>query len=195
MFSTVLNWRAVASAALVFISSTAFASNPVPRILREPVFGLHYELARAKFDPLPAQALTNCETLADNENLRSVWFVYGQARDASGRTFYVAGGYDIWLDGRPSYKKFEVEDVGLVFYTHAGTCEPLDPARDIFDQRNFDDVLTQPILNQLAVDVVRRLERAFGGPERLRLELRNQRVNLGTLPPELRDAMKAYLDR
>jgi hypothetical protein len=178
---------------LVLANTQALAADPAPRILREPVFGLHYERARVKFDPLPPQAIANCETLADNEYRRSRSYVFGQARDASGRTFYVTGGYDEWLDGRPAHRQFDTEDLGLVLYSDAQTCEPGDPARDTFDARSFDSILTPSILKQLAVDVVRRLERAFGGPDRLKLELQNQRVNLDELPPELRDAMKAYI--
>jgi hypothetical protein len=185
--------QVVASSVLVLVNTQALAADPAPRILREPVLGLHYERARVRFDPLPPQALANCETLADNEHARAVWYVYGQARDASGRTFYVTGGYEERLDGRPAHRKFDTEDLGLVVYSDAQTCEPGDPARDTFDRRSFDKILTPAILKQLAVDVVRRLERAFGGPDRLKLELQNQQVNLDVLPPELRDAMKAYL--
>jgi hypothetical protein len=185
--------QAISGAVLVLANTQALAADPAPRILREPVLGLHYERAQVKFDPLPPQALANCETLADNEYRRSVWYVYGQARDASGRMFYVTGGYEERLDGRPAHRRFETEDLGLVLYSDSQSCEPGDPARDTFDQRSFDDILTPSILKQLAVDVVRRLERAFGGPDRLRLELRNQRVDLDALPPELRDAMKAYI--
>ena len=183
----------VAGAVLVLVGTHAMAADPAPRIVREPVLGLHYERARVKFDPLPPQALSNCETLGDNEYSRAVWYVYGQARDASGRMFYVTGGYEERLDGRPAHRKFDTEDLGLVLYHDAQTCEPVDSARDVFDQRMVDGVLTPSILKQLAVDVVRRLERAFGGPDRLRLELRNQRVNLDLLPPELREAMKTYV--
>lgn len=187
--------HAAVGAFLVLGNAAVFAADPAPRIVREPVFGLHYELARVKFDPLPPQVLSNCETLTDTENLHSVWFVYGQARDASGRIFYVTGGYDVWLDGRPAHQRFETEDLGLVLRVDGSTCEPLDPARDVFDQRNFDDALTPPILGQLATDVVRRLERAFGGPARLKVELHNQHINLDMLPPELGAAMKDYLGR
>ena len=183
--------QAIAGAVFVLANAQALAADPAPRILREPVLGLHYERAQVKFDRLPPQPLANCETLADNEYRTGEWYVYGKTRDASGRTFYVTGGYEEWLDGRPAHRKFDTEDLGLVVYADSQSCEPGDPARDTFDQRGFDDILTPSILKQLAVDVVRRLERAFGGPDRLRLELRNQRVDLDTLPPELRDAMKA----
>ena len=82
-----------------------------------------------------------------------------------------------------------------MFYTDARTCQAIDPPRDVFDEPESSKALTPSILKELAADVVRRLERAFGGPERLKLELDNQRVNLDALPPELRDAMKSYLPR
>jgi hypothetical protein len=187
--------QAIAGAVLVLANTKTFAAEPAPRILREPVLGLHYERARARFDPLPPQALANCETLADDEHSRAVWYVYGQARDASGRTFYVTGGYEERLDGGPAHRRFLTEDLGLLLYADSQRCEPGDPAREAFDQRNFDSILTPSILKQLAADVVSRLERAFGGPDQLRLELRKQRVDLDALPPELRDAMKAYVTR
>lgn len=185
--------RFATSALLVLVNGHALANDSAPRILREPVLGLHYERARVKFDLLPPQALSNCETLADNENSRAVWYVYGQTSDTSGRTFYVTGGYEERLDGVPSHQKFHAEDLGLVLYHDAHTCEPVDIARDVFDQHMVDNVLSPSVLKQLAVDVVRRLARAFGGPEQLKLELRNQRVNLDLLPPELREAMKTYV--
>ncbi|MGI4846492.1 MAG: hypothetical protein ACRYF7_24635 [Janthinobacterium lividum] len=181
------------SAFLALVNTHAIAADPAPRILREPVLGLHYERARVKFDPMPPQALANCETLADNEYRRSVWYVYGQVRDASGRTFYVTGGHSEKLDGRPLHRKFSTEGSGWVLYHDAQSCEPYDAAREVFDEHVVDSVVTPAILKQLAADVVRRLERAFGGPEQLKLELRNQRVDLDALPPELRDAMKAYI--
>lgn len=185
----------VTSAVLVLVSTHSLAADPLPRILREPVLGLHYERARVKFDPLPPQALSKCETLADDQHSRGVWYVYGQTRDASGRTFYVIGGYEERFDERSTHRRFLTDGLGWVVLVDAATCDPLDPPRDVFDQRVFDNTLTPSILQQLAVDVVHRLEKAFGGPERLRLELRNQHVDMDTLPPELRVAMKSYLSR
>jgi len=181
------------SAFLALINTQVIAAGPAPRILREPVLGLHYERARVKFDLMPPQALVNCETLADNKYRRSVWYVYGQVRDASGRTFYVTDGYSEKLDGRPLHRRFSTEGSGWVLYHDAQSCEPYDAAREVFDQQMVDSVVTPSILKQLAVDVVRRLERAFGGPDQLRQELRNQRVNFDLLPPDLHEAMKAYV--
>ncbi len=185
--------KIIMSTVLVLISTHGLAADPAPRILREPVFGLHYERAQVKFDPLPPQALAACETLRDDPYSRSVWYVYGQASDASGRRFYVTGGYEERLDGWPAHRRFLTEGAGWVLLVDAATCDPLDPARDVFDQRQFDNTLTPAILKQLAADVVRRLEQAFGGRERLSLELRRQLVDMDALPPELREAMKAYL--
>lgn len=184
----------IRSTVFVLVNTQALAA-PAPRILQEPVLGLRYERAQVKFEPLPPQVLVKCETLADNERFRAEWYVYGQTRDASGRTFYVTGGYTERLDGRPSYRRFTTAGAGWLLVVGATTCDPFDPPRDVFDQRQFDEEITPPILKQLAVDVVRRLERAFGGPDQLKQELRNQRIDMDALPPELRDAMKAYLGR
>jgi hypothetical protein len=187
--------KIIMSAVFFLVSTHGLAANQAPRILREPVLGLHYERARVKFDLLPPQALAKCETLVDDQYSRSVWYMYGQTSDASGRTFYVTGGYEERLDGQPGHRRFLTEGLGWVLLVDTTTCDPLDPARDVFDQRQFDDTLTPAILKQLAIDVVRRLERAFGGRERLSSELRKQLVDMDALPPELRDAMKAYLNR
>lgn len=190
MLSTALN-RILASTALAFVSVTASAADAMPPILTEPVFGLRYETARVKFDPLPLQAIANCESLADDGNRQSIWYVYGEARDASGRTYYVTGGYDIRKDA-PPHLKYETGDSGLIFFTDRGKCTPLDAPRETFNARLFDDEMSPPVLKQLALDVVRRLERAYGGPERLQRELRSQHIDLNYLPPELDDAMKSY---
>jgi hypothetical protein len=142
---------------------------------------------------MPAPVLAKCREILADKLSRAVWYVHGQARDASGRTFYVTGGFEEMLDGRPKSRRFLTEEPGMMFYTDARTCQYIDPARRVFDAPDFKKILTPPILKQLAVDAVRRLEQSFGGAEKLKQELSNQRVNLEALPPELHDAMLPYL--
>lgn len=159
--------------------------------MREPVLGLRYETARVKFDPLPAQALADCETLIDNDYSKGVWYVYAQATDASGRIYYAVGGYEI-RNNVPPHLKYDNDGFGVLFFTDRGTCTVIDMPRQVFDDRLFDNEMPQSVLKQLAADLVARLARAFGGPDRLRLELRNQHVDPESLSPELREAFKGY---
>jgi hypothetical protein len=148
-----------------------------------------------KFDPMPAQIVANCADLANNKLSRPVWYVYGQTRDASGRSFYVTGGYMEMLDGRPKAQRFLTEEPGIMFYIDARTCQSLDPPRDVFDEPESAKALTPPILKQLATDDVRRLEQAFGGPDQLRAEIKNQRIDFDQLSPELQEAFAPYFGK
>jgi hypothetical protein len=180
------------SAAILAVSSySALAALPSPRILSEPVLGLRYQAARVRFDPLPSQVLANCKNLDDNEEWKSVWFIYAQAQDSSGRTYYATGGYDISKKS-PRKPQFTTGDEGLIFFTDRGSCTTLEQVRQTFDARLFDDEITEPILKLLAADYAKRLERAFGGTAKLRTELRNQHIDKEALPPELLEALKPY---
>ena len=193
MHSFVLS-RFFAGAILTMSSFSALAALPSPRILSEPVLGLRYEAARVKFDPLPSQVLANCEDLNDNEDWKSVWFIYAQAQDSSGRTYYATGGYDI-SKKPPQKPRSNTGDEGLIFFTDRGSCTTLEQVRQTFDARLFDDEITPSILKLLAADFAKRLERAFGGAAKLRTELRNQHIDRDSLPPELLEALKPYFDR
>ncbi len=186
--------RLVATVVLASTSYSALAELPSPRILTEPVLGLRYEAARVKFDPLPSQAIANCEYMVDSEDWRSVWFIYAQAQDPSGRIYYATGGYDIAknLPGKP---QFTTGGAGLIFFTDRGTCKTLEQVRDTFDARLFDEDITEPVLKLLAADYAKRLERAFGGAAKLRAELRNQYIDRNELSPELLEALKPYFAR
>ena len=54
---------------------------------------------------------------------------------------------------------------------------------------------TIPILKLLAVDLAVKTVKAFGGADRLRTEIRNQRIDFNQLSPELQEAFKPYFDR
>lgn len=180
------------TAALVAFTSNALAAGPAPLILNEPVLGLRYQIARMAFDPLPAHALANCETMKDNEYSNGVWFIHAQVTDSSGRTYYVSGGYEIRKDA-PKHLKYETRGLGAVFFTDRGICTYIDTARQVFDDRLFDEELPETVLKSLAADFARRLVKAFGGPARLRAELKNQHVDKNALPPELLTALNPYL--
>jgi hypothetical protein len=193
MPSTVLS-RFLAGAVLAVSTCSALPALPAlpsPRILSEPVLGLRYEAARVKFDPLPGQVIANCENLNDNEDWNSVWFIYAQAQDASGRTYYATGGYDISRNA-PQKPRSNSGDEGLILFTDRGSCTALEQVRQTFDARLFDEEMSEPVLRLLAADYAKRLERAFGGAAQLRTELRNQHIDKEALPAELLEALKPY---
>ncbi|MDP3672223.1 MAG: hypothetical protein Q8R69_21365 [Telluria sp.] len=64
----------------------------------------------------------------------------------------------------------------------------------VFDARFFEET-PQPVLQQLAAAHARTLAQLFGGPDRLRAELRNQRIDADRLSPELLEAFKPYFAR
>ena len=66
-----------------------------------------------------------------------------------------------------------------------------DPADESFEARDFDQT-PLPILQQLARDLAERLVRAVGGPDKLRVEIKSQRIDFDKLSPELQDAFKPY---
>jgi hypothetical protein len=70
-------------------------------------------------------------------------------------------------------------------------CSAEGPARDVFEAQDFN-VTPQPVLQQLARDLVTRLARAFGGADRLRAEIKNQRIDYDQLSPELQEVFKPY---
>jgi len=176
------------------ISSGVLAAERGPRILREPVLGLRYEAAHVKFDSMPAHALANCETMQDSENSKGVWYIFAQAANASGRTYYVSGGYAIRKIS-PKHLKYETGDLGAVFFTDRGACTYIDTAREVFDARLLDDELPESVLKLLAADYAKRLERAFGSAARLRTEIRNQHIDREALPPELLQTLTPYFGK
>ena len=181
----------IITALVAFTSCSVLAAEPGPRILAEPVLGLRYEAARVKFDSLPAHALEHCETMKDNGYGRGIWFIYAQASDPSGRTYYVSGGYEIRTD-EPKHRRYLTGDLGAVFFTERGTCTYIDTARQVFEDRLFDKELPEPILKALAVDIGKRFVKAFGGADKLRAELQKQHVDKTALPPELLVELKPY---
>lgn len=179
---------------MLFNMMEAVASTDIPpRILREPVFGLRYESAKIKFERLPSSAIANCPTLADDENSRAVWYVFGQASDSASKTYYVIGGYEIRAGVPYPHQRYETEGLGVVLSIEGSTCTIIDSARQVFDDRLFDDELPQSILKRLAHDVTKRLVGAFGTAGRLETEFANQRIDREALPPELAQALQPYL--
>lgn len=180
-------------AAVIAFSGCANAAvgNP-PRILQEPVLGLRYEVAKVRFEPLPQTVLAGCSTLVDNDNYHNKWFLYGKATDNSGHTFYVAGGYTINQNPEPpKYPRYELSDEGVVFRVDGDHCLTIGGVRETFEAE-YEEETPKAVLQQLAADIVAKFNRAFGGPESLRREIRAQRIDQEQVSPLLRAAFKEY---
>lgn len=189
MSSTVIK-AIVLCTALTCLNSIAAADKP--KVLREPVLGLRYEPSTVKFEPLPDGAIASCDTLQNDENRRAVWYIYARTTDASSRTYYVIGGYEIPARVPPGRTKFETDGLGVTLFTEGGHCTIIDTARQVFDDRLYDNEMPQQTLRALAKDVAERLLRAYGSAERLKRELRNQHVDQDALPAELKESLKPY---
>lgn len=193
MLSTALS-RAILGLSLVLSASSAWAAEHAPRTLSVPVVGLRYEIATLHFDPLPIEIRGKCATMADNENMRGVFWIYASARQGT-RSYYVVGGYGIRAHPEaPDFPRYETLDLGTVFQIDADGCVVLGDALEVFEARYFAET-PQPVLQQLADDLALRLRDAVGGPDKLRAVLRRQHLDPATVSPELRAAFKAAMQR
>lgn len=187
--SSIVLKKATAGAMLLFMACVCFASNNPPRTLKEPVLGLRYNVSTTRFEPLPAIETAKCET---NDNATSVWFIYAKHKTNSGRVYYISGGYTVWRNPEPGQPKYEADEYGGVFYIEGEKCAYIDEVRQTFIDRVFNDEMDLQTLHGLASDYAIRLQKAFGGTERLRLELRNQKVDPDDLPAEIHEVLKPY---
>ena len=194
MYSIALK-RSVAGTLMVLASYACDAAATKPRFFQDPVLGLRYDLAKHRFDNIPASDLVNCENYQDTSTHSATRYIYGKVKDPSGRTYYVSGGYDIFHDPANNETRYETTNFGAVFYIDANNCVYIDEARQTFENGIFNDETPQHVIQALALDVAARLQRAFGGAERLKVELRNQRIDLESLPTELKQAFKGFSTR
>lgn len=178
--------RAILAASLSLACCMALANDVPPRILQEPVFGLRFEIAKARLDEIGDDVLALCPDLSNEHEKMRLW-KYAVAHDAA-RTYYVVGGYYI----RPESPRYVLDTLGAVFYIEGTQCTLTGPARETFDARYFEET-PEPILQQLASDLALRLERAFGGSDQLVKQFQHQHIESATLSPELRESFKRYL--
>jgi hypothetical protein len=187
----------IAAIALFAISTTAGAavSNKPPRFLTVPVLGLRLPLEGINLEPFPEDIRVKCGQLEDEFATSSVW-ILGRAKDAAS-TYYVLTGYSKRLNKDPDQKLYEYWDNGAV-YTVTGTKCGGDDAEETFDVRDpdadNDGNVPIPMLKALAVDFAARTVKAFGGPDRLRAEIKAQRIDFNRLSPELQEAFKPYFE-
>lgn len=190
MLSTVTK-HVVAVATLALACCIAQAKEGPPRVLHEPVLGLRLPAAKLLLNPLQDEIRNKCAALADNERWRGHLWVFATTKDAAG-TYYVVGGYYERPNPEPGQPRYHLDTTGAVFQMIGDTCIGYGGAKEVFDVRHFEET-PQAILQSLAADLATQLARALGGSDRLRTELRNQRIDAEQLSPELQGAFKSYL--
>jgi hypothetical protein len=167
-----------------------------PRFLTVPVVGLRLPLDGINVEQFPEDLRVQCPQLNDEYVTSRVW-IFGQARDAAS-TYYVLTGYFKRLNKAPDQKLYEYWDEGAVYTVTGGKCGG-DDAGETFEVHDpnaaNDGNVPDPILRELARDLAARTVRAFGGPDRLRAEIKSQRIDFNSLPLELQEAFAPYFGK
>ncbi len=190
--------KKITAAVLFAISTTAAAtsSDKPPRFLTVPVLGLRLPLERINLEPFPEHLRASCRQLERETFTSRVWIV-GSARDAS-KSYYVLTGYFKRLNNEPDQRLYEFWDNGAVYTVTGNKCGG-DDAEETFDVRDpdadNDGNVPIPILKALAFDLAARTVKAFGGADRLRAEIKNQRIDFNKLSPELQAAFAPYFGK
>jgi hypothetical protein len=194
MPSTVISRFAVTALFALSTMAAAANSDKPPRFLSVPVLGLRIPLDRIKLEPFPEDLRVNCPQLYDPELYTSRVWIFGQARNAAS-TYYVLSGYSKRLNKEPDQKTYEYWDDGAV-YSVTGTKCGGDGAEETFEvhdpNADNDGNVPIPMLKILALDMAARTVNAFGGADRLRAEIKAQRIDFNRLSPELQEAFKPY---
>lgn len=138
-----------AAVALLLIAAGPFFAHAQPRFLQDPLIGLRYEPAKIHFEPVPPQVVSKCEVLSGTEHIRGVWFVFGIAGDATGRTFYLVNGYEIRSKPEPpDFPRYSAGGYGLLLVVNGLECKLIDAdARQSFADRlsmkSFHSILSK----------------------------------------------------
>lgn len=192
MSSTVIK-RLCAAAVLAAAGAAAFAaeSSRPPAFVQDPVLGLRLPVAKLKLDAVAEDVRALCEQMADNETWTGRQWTFGVVK-APTVTYYLANGYFKRLHPQRGQRQYYQPDRGGggLYQVADGKCKG-DPARDTFEVRDPKQI-PHEVLQQLANDLVARLESAAGGSARLRAEIKKQRIDLRKLSPELQEAFKPY---
>jgi hypothetical protein len=187
--------RRIAAAILFTISTTAAAtgSDKPPRFLTVPVLGLRLPLPRVNVETFPEELRVTCGQVEDEYRTSRLW-IFGRAKDAA-KTYYLLTGYSSRRNPEPGQRHYEYWGDGVVFAVQGDKCGG-DGAEETFDVRDpdaeNDGNVPIPILKVLAIDLAARTVKAFGGADRLRAEIKNQRIDFNKLSPELQEAFKPY---
>jgi hypothetical protein len=181
--------RAILATIVLLACAVASAGDKPPRYVIEPALGLRLDDG-AKLEPLPDDVSTLCTGDTDN------WIyherIFARAQDAA-TTYYVASGYAKRRTPKSGQSLYEPIARGGLYAVTGNNCVD-DPADESFEARDFNQT-PLPILQQLAHDLAARLVRALGSPDKLRAEIKSQRIDFDRLSPELQEAFMPYFDR
>ncbi|MGZ7030066.1 MAG: hypothetical protein ACXVG9_12130 [Terriglobales bacterium] len=193
---TVISRLAAVSLLAISASAAASGSDQPPRFLNVPVLGLRLPLDRLNVDKLPEDIRATCSQIADDELYTGQVWVFGKVKDAAA-TYYILTGIFKRRSPDPERERrlYERWDTGAVFTVKADKCGG-DEAVETFEVHDpnaeMNGNVRDPILRELARDLAARTVRAFGGPDRLRAEIKNQRIDFNRLPSDLQEAFKPY---
>jgi hypothetical protein len=185
----------IAAATLFAVSATAAAavSDKPPRFLTVPVLGLRLPLDGLSAEPFPEDLRVKCWQIENDVATSRVW-IFGRASDAAS-TYYVLTGYSKRLHPEPDQKLYEYWESGAVYTVTGDKCGG-DDAEETFEvhdpNADNDGNVPIPMLKALAFDFAARTVKAFGGADRLRAEIKAQRIDFNKLSPELQEAFKPY---
>lgn len=159
--------------------------------LVDPFFAIKYNPAEIHFEPMPAIIKNHCPEL--RRDYAKAW-VYAHTKTAD-TEYFIIYGYMNAQDHSGKVSAYPEEDDGLIVALRGSKClvdqwqfflrKEINPAKNATPIRASDDVL-----NQLAADLLRRYERAFGGKEDF-LRKVNPRSRQ-ELPPVVRAQFEAY---
>jgi hypothetical protein len=186
--SSIATKRVILAAFVMTVGTVAMAGEKTPRYVIEPAIGLRLD-AGVKLEALPGEVSALCSR--DSENWISHEWIFARARDA-GTNYYVVSGYAKRRNREPGQSLYEPIERGGLYAVTGNKCVD-DPADESFETRDPNQI-PLPILRQLAQDLVVRLVRAVGGQDKLREEIKNQRIDFDRLSPELQEAFKPYFN-
>lgn len=142
------------------VSASAADFEHAPTYIVDPVLGLQVLLSTTRLDRLPNQVRSKCAQMADNDTWTGRQWVFGSVKQDE-VTYYLVSGYFKRQHPEPGELRYHQPDQGGIYIVKGTNCGG-DPAREVFDVRDFEQV-PQPVLQQLAQDLKSRLVRAFGG--------------------------------
>jgi hypothetical protein len=178
-------------------TAAAHRGNRPPEFLTVPMLGLRVALAGLKLDQLPASLSKSCGQIYDPESYTAYMRVFGKAKDSKA-TYYVVAGYNKWRNPVPGQHLYDVPASPIVLVMRGDRCSG-DDAEDTFansgENIEDDDSVPGPILRALAHDLADKTVQAVGGPDRLRAEIKNQRIDFNWLPSQLREAFAPYFTK
>jgi hypothetical protein len=186
--------HAIIGALFVFCTATVTAAPYVgkkpPRYINDPLIGLRV-VANAKLDPLPEALIVMCKRVPEDTTSTAHLWIFANASDASA-SYYVLSGYSEVRRTPKDAPVYSSVERGGMYIVANGKCVS-DPADEYF--KGPTDEVPLSILQVLARDLAARLVHAFGGADKLRAEIKNQRIDFDTLPPVLQDAFRPYFDK